>query len=520
MDDIRSGLKKNSVLIVDDEESNIIALTHILSPHYAVYVVKDGQDAIELSEEYPPDVILLDIIMPGMDGYEVLAALKASEKTGNIPVIFITGLSDPDDEEKGLSLGAADYISKPFSSAIVRLRVHNQMQIIEQTRQIIAKEIAERSSRERSEFISRMSHEMRTPMNAIMGLTAILRNSTEKNQRDDMLDKISAASNQLLRLIDDVLDISDIEDNNLRLSSSGFSFSGMLRSLLEIAGHDAGAKRQTLTTVIDPSIPDTVVGDEGRLGQVISSLLSNAVKFTPENGSIRLNAFALGVEDEVLSIQVDVIDSGIGISKEQQEALFTPFEQADGGVDRKFGGAGLSLAISQYIVELMDGWIKVESEPGKGSKFTVIVRLQLQAPDTTDDDRASLDGKIALFAEDVEINREIVIAMLEDTGLRFECAENGREALDMFRAAPGRYDVILMDINMPEMDGVEATRQIRALAAGEGARVPIIAMTANVLKSEVETYLAAGMDAHVGKPVDYAKLISTIEKWVGREPEP
>ena len=507
-------IKKNSILIVDDENANIMSLTHILGPHYIVYAAKNGQKAIEAVEKYLPDAVLLDIIMPEMDGYAVIAALKSSDKTQNIPVIFITGLSSPDDEEKGLSLGAVDYISKPFSSAIVKLRVENQIKIINQTRLIIEKETAEKSSRARSEFLSRMSHEMRTPMNAIMGMTALAKNTAENEKRNDMLDKINSASGQLLQLMDDVLDMSDIEDNKLRLSCSEFSFAVVIRDILNKVSPEIKKKQQSLTTNIDPSIPDTLVGDARRLTQVIASLLSNAVKCTPEQGLIQINAFVREMGEEVLTLQIEVIDNGAEIAKERREKFFIPFEQTDGGIDRKFGGAGLGLAISRHIIGLMDGEIWAESDPGKGAKFAFTVRTQLRAPEAEDHSPVPLAGKRLLLAEDVEINREIMMAMLEDTGMEIICAENGREALDLFSSAPDKFDMILMDINMPEMDGMEATSRIRALETPAGAQVPIIAMTANVLMSEVETYIAQGMTDHIGKPVDFDKLLSKFYQYL------
>jgi signal transduction histidine kinase len=506
--------KKNSVLIVDDENANIMALTHILSQDYIVYAAKNGQKAFGAAEKYLPDVVLLDIVMPEIDGYAVIAALKGAGKTRNIPVIFITGLSNATDEEKGLSLGAADYISKPFSPAIVKLRVQNQIKLINQTRLIIEKETAEKSSRQRSEFLSRISHEMRTPMNAIMGMTALAKNTAEIEKRDDMLDKINNASSHLLKLIDDVLDMSDIEDNKLQLSCSEFSFAVLVRDILNKANPDIKKKQQSLTADIDPSIPDTLIGDDRRLAQVILNLLSNAVKFTPEQGLMQINAFVRSVEDETLVMQIEVIDNGIGLSNEKREKLFAPFEQADGGINRKFGGAGLGLAISKHIVGLMGGEIWVESELDKGSKFAFTVKNQLKAPETNTDTLASLEGKTVLLAEDVEINREIVIAMLDGTGLIMECAENGQEALGLYTAAPDKYDCILMDINMPVMDGLEATRRVRALGTPESARIPIIAMTANVLMNEVEAYLVAGMTDHIGKPVDFDKLLSKLHKYL------
>jgi len=510
-----SETRKNSVLIVDDENSNIISLTHILGSEYTVFTVKNGQTALKVAEKQQPDVILLDIIMPEMDGYDVIAALKSSETTKNIPVIFITGLSNAIDEEKGLSLGAADYIGKPFSPAIVKLRVLNQINQINLTRLIVEKETAEKTSRQRSEFLSRMSHEMRTPMNAITGMTNLARNTSSEEKRDDMLEKINSASGQLLKLIDDVLDMSDIEDGKLRLECSEFSFAVMIRDILNNANPDVKKKQQSLAADIDPSIPDTLMGDERRLTQIIMNLLSNAIKFSPEQGLIQINAFVNEVDADSLTLQIEVIDNGIGMSPEQLEKLFIPFEQADGGIDRKFGGAGLGLAIARYIVDLMGGEIWVESEPGKGSSFIFTVKTQVKALETKDEALVSLDGKKLLLVEDVEINREIVLAILEDTGLEIVCVENGQEAVEAFSSDPDQYDIILMDINMPVMNGVEATRRIRALDAPKGAQVPIIAMTANVLMSEVETYLADGMNDHIGKPVDFDKLLSKLNKYLG-----
>jgi Signal transduction histidine kinase len=506
--------EKNNILIVDDEQSNIIALTHILSSEYTLYAVKDGQDALELAQDFLPDLILLDIVMPDMDGYEVMARLKGNEKTRLIPVIFITGLSDVGDEEKGLALGAEDYISKPFSEAIVKLRVQNQIRLVNQTRLIIEKETAEKSSRQRSEFLSRMSHEMRTPMNAIMGMTALAKNVMESEKRNDMLDKISNASGHLLSIIDDVLDMSDIEDNKLLLQNADFSFNVMMRNILNRMDEYVREKQQALTTMLDPSIPEMLVGDEKRLSQVLLHLLSNAAKFTPEQGAIQINAHVLEVDGETLTIQMEVIDNGIGIAPEMKNRLFIPFEQGKGGIDRKYGGTGLGLAISKHIVELMDGEIWVESELGKGAKFIFTMKAQLKALKPSEEGPVSYEGKTALLVEDIEINREIVLAMLEDSGLQIHTAENGRQAVDLFAANPGRFHVILMDINMPEMDGVEATKQIRAIEKVSGTSVPIIAMTANVLMSEVNTYFAAGMNDHIGKPLDFDKLNNKLNKYL------
>ena len=653
---------KNTILIVDDNRTNISTLTNILNREYMVYAAISGIKALKAAEMRLPDIILLDILMPNMNGYAVLKELKSSEKTSSIPVIFITGLVSNEDEKKGLALGASDYISKPFSPEIVKLRVRNQVTIVNQMRAldkqlkqqtlmaaisqnfladadanlfftntlrmvgefmdiarvllykqengksefvchnewlnpeldletciggeiafdspelsmakgsaflmkdhiiapvftkdkmcavidfsrkydglewdkgeinfatliasifsvvfehvtleriILAKELAEQSSRAKSEFLSRMSHEMRTPINAIMGMTSLARSANDHREKDEYLKKAGDASNHLLRLIDDVIDIYDIGENKFKLDSTEFDFAVMARKLLNEIDPVIKEKQQVFSIDLDPSIPEILIGDGKRLIQVIGKLLSNACKFTQEKGLIQLKAFILNRDNDIATMQVEIVDNGIGVSKEQMEILFVPFEQADGGVDRKFGGVGLGLTISKHIIEKMGGRIWVESEPGKGSKFAFTVTLQVKNSYEEDSGLISLKGRTMLLVEDVEINREIVIAMMESTGMQIECAVNGREAVEVFSSSPGKFDVIVMDINMPEMDGIEATRRIRAMAAPEGARVPIIAMTANVLADEVEKYLAAGMNSHIGKPVDFVKFMGMLEK--------
>ena len=504
---------KNSILIVDDDKSNLLYLNHILSADYTIYTARSAGEALERANEYSPDLILLDIVMPDMDGYEALSVLKASEKTIDIPVIFITGLSEYADEEKGLSLGAADYISKPFSPQIVKLRVENQLKIINQTRLIIEKETAERSSRAKSEFLSRMSHEMRTPMNAIIGMTKLAQNTFDHDKISGYLIKVDSASRNLLQLIDDVLDIADIQEGKLSLSISEFHFTAMLQGVFDEMRLFFDAKHQLFTYDIDSAIAEILLCDEIRLAQVVKNLLSNASKFTADHGSIQLKAFALDSTDGQLTVQVEITDTGIGISEEQQKNLFVVFEQADGGISRKYDGAGLGLYICKCITDMMSGAIWVESEPYKGSKFAFTFKAQIKPQEEMAGITASFHGKTALLVEDVDINREIVMAMLEDTRLHIICAENGREAVDLFTSDPGKFDVIFMDINMPEMDGVEATRRIRALGTPESGHIPIIAMTANILPEEVRGYLAAGMTDHIGKPVDFDKLLLMINRY-------
>jgi signal transduction histidine kinase/CheY-like chemotaxis protein len=573
-------------------------------------------------------------------------------------------------------------VERDFSTneeAILRsggLLIANAILRNEMTKSLVqAREEALSSTRAKSNFLANMSHEMRTPMNAIIGMTSIARTSPDPEKKDYCLSKIDDASIHLLGVINDVLDMSKIEANKFELSAETFNFEKMLQKVVNVINFRVEEKKQILSVHIDRHIPRTLIGDDQRLAQVITNLLSNAVKFTPEGGSIDLDTRFEGEKEGLCTIRIQVKDSGIGISGDQQERLFNSFEQAESTTTRKFGGTGLGLAISKRIVEMMGGTIRIESELGRGAAFIFTIqarrgaaeahetryssagwdRLRLLAvdddknireyfadimgrfgihcdtasggeealalieqrggydlyfvdwkmpgmngielsrritaasakdrdpaqkavvimisstewtvieeeaknagvdkylpkplfpssiadcisecmgagklvPDTKPENRmeaGSFRGHTILLAEDVEINQEILLALLEPTGLSIDCAANGVEAVRMFSADPGRYDMIFMDLQMPEMDGYEATRRVRAIeeerrekAAGpsrKGAprQIPIVAMTANVFREDIEKCLAAGMDDHVGKPLDLNEVLETLRKHLG-----
>jgi len=513
---------------------------------------------------------------------------------------------------------------------------------------------AEAASKAKSNFLSTMSHEIRTPMNAIIGMTSIGKLSNDVIKKDDALNKISGASKHLLGIINDILDMSKIEADKFELSPDSFDFEKMLQKIADVINLRVDERRQRFFIYIDKNIPHTLIGDDQRLAQVITNLLSNAVKFTPEEGTIRLDSRFISEENGLCRLQISVEDTGIGITEEQKTRLFTSFEQAESTTTRKYGGTGLGLAITKRIVELMDGEIWVESEPGKGSKFiftffmkrdteakkrlldesvnwenirifvvddeaeireffTIVadsleisctvaasgeeaaellskdddysiyfidwklpgmngieLARQIQTKseqnsiaiifssvdwntiedeandagvdkflpkplfpsviadvinayiNTKDelhsgDDTGQTDdftGYSILLADDVEINREIVVSLLEPTNITVDCAENGKQAVHMFKDAPDKYDMIFMDIQMPEMDGYGATRQIRSLGVTQAKTVPIIAMTANVFREDIEKCLDAGMNGHIGKPIDIDEVLKELRQYL------
>jgi signal transduction histidine kinase/DNA-binding response OmpR family regulator/sensor domain CHASE-containing protein len=539
-------------------------------------------------------------------------------------------------------------IANSFSDLIIR-------NIAEQET-LAAKDAAEQSSQAKTMFLARMSHEMRTPLNAIIGMTTIAQFSREDSGKvTDCLAKITEASIHLKGVIDDVLDMSKIEAGKFFLIPREFVFEMMVRNIVDKMNFKFDEKRQNLIVELDKEIPFSIICDELRLSQVVSHFLSNAIKFTPRGGQITLAVKKIAEENNYCTLLISVADNGIGISGEQQKRLFVLFEQADGGTARRYAGAGIGLAMSKHIVDLMGGKIWVESSLGKGAEFFVEVRvergrqrnvdaislhlahLHILAVDDSDDvleyfdnfakavglscevasdgnkayslvqenidagtpfdiifvdwrmpgmngieltkkikelgaksvvimisaaewnaiesdaKQAGVDGfvskplfpsalidsiashlaidrtdqaeappdgkKAAVFAgknillvEDVEINQDIVIGLLEDTGVAIDCTGNGLEAIKKFQDNPQKYDIILMDIHMPEMDGYDATRHIRHLDVGKSKDIPIMAMTANVFKEDVDRCLACGMNDHIGKPIDFDELIAKLKK--------
>jgi len=397
---------------------------------------------------------------------------------------------------------------------------------------VAAKENAEKANRAKSDFLANMSHDIRTPMNAIIGMTSIAQTSPDQEKKDYALMKIADASAHLLGIINDILDMSKIEANRLELSPAVFNFEEMLQKVVGIINFRITEKNQQFIMYIDPDIPKFLICDDQRLSQVITNILGNAIKFTPEHGGIIFDASLLDKNDSVCDILIEISDTGIGISEEHLSRLFTPFEQAESSTTRRFGGTGLGLAISKRIVELMGGQISVSSTTGKGSVFSFSIRASIPDMETSGEllpvnrgDCENTQGLTAgnidcfsgfniLLAEDVEINREIVLSLLEPTLIGIDCAKNGLEAFTLFSENPKRYDLIFMDLQMPEMDGYEATRRIRALDTPYALKVPIVAMTANVFRDDIAKCLKAGMSGHLGKPLDFDKVLDILRKYL------
>jgi signal transduction histidine kinase/CheY-like chemotaxis protein len=385
-----------------------------------------------------------------------------------------------------------------------------------------AKIEAETANRAKRDFLSRMGHEIRTPMNAIIGMTKIAKTSDDQARIQSCLNQVENSSQHLLGVFNDILDISRIEAGKLVLDITEFSLTKNLEFVVSMMLTNAKHQNIDIRLNIKKILNDGISTDSLRLNQVLINLLSNAIKFSPEESVIQLNVDELDSEYGYSTYSFEVIDQGIGISKTHANLLFRPFEQVDGSSTRNFGGTGLGLAISKNLIEMMGGNINFFSKEGEGSTFNFTIRcasrpiigkMTEEEPETINYD---FSGKHCLVVDDIEINREIIVELLSSTGIIFESAYNGLNALEKFKASPeGYYSLILMDMQMPVMDGCTAASEIRKLNRTDASSVAIVAMTANVLQEDVDRTMEAGMNAHLGKPVELDKIYKVLQEYFG-----
>jgi PAS domain S-box-containing protein len=646
---------KPVILIIDDSPDIINLLSGLLKHHYKVKTATNGDRGLKIAQSDDSiNLILLDVMMPGPSGFEVCEQLKADVKTSDIPIIFLTALSDIEDEQHGLELGAVDYISKPISPAILLARVKNHLKIkaandilkdnsnqahvrldlilnatgegiygidingncifintsaltmlgyvsqqevlgknnhqlfhyayadgslynvqqcpiykalkgnsnlssdtevfwrkdgtsfpvqyqshpIRQNEKVIgcvisfmditerkqnerrliaAKERAENLSKTKSQFLANMSHEIRTPMTAIIGFSELALLKDMPKEVNAYLQNINTASNNLLVILNDILDLSKLEAGKMTLNLKPFSIYDLQTSLHNLLTIVAQSKGLALSIDLANNVPAHLVGDSIRLRQVLTNLLGNAIKFTKQ-GSVTLSIKLLQHDDQKIRLLFAVTDTGIGIALEQQDKLFQPFSQVDNDFSRNFEGTGLGLVISQNIIQLMGSSIKLDSHVNLGSSFSFELVLPLADLSTIEPQVTSsiilnhepLSGVRILLAEDDAFNQMLINEVLENLGASVVIANNGFEALATLERES--FDLVLMDLHMPTMNGYEATTEIRKQA--RYALLPVIALSASVTDENKRRCLATGMNDFAGKPIKTKELLPILQQWL------
>ena len=524
------------VLVVDDEPEVLNTLNRQLRRDFEVLIAHDAEAALALLDQHAVQVIISDERMPRITGCQLLTQVR----------LLLTGYADLAVVIEAINQGHIyRYITKPWNAVEIRtivreagerywLRIHNQ-QLLDELRLLneqlehkveIRTAEARAASAAKSEFLAQMSHEIRTPLNGVLGLAQVLsREPLAPNQRA-LVERIQASGQTLLMILNDILDFSKIEAGQLRIERRPFNLASLLTRIKNLLGPAARSKGLELR-IAPPADPlGLLLGDGLRLEQVLVNLTGNAIKFT-EQGVVTLTIQVLEASATDVWLRFEVRDTGIGIAPEAVARLFTPFTQADAGITRRYGGTGLGLSICKRLMELMGGVIRVESQVGQGSLFWFELPFPRTAGESTPDPgpgpapawpaKPQLTGLQVLVVDDSAINREVVERALALEGATVMLAADGQQAVQQLKARPEGFDAVLMDVQMPVLDGLTATRLIRSDL--DLTALPILALTAGGLADQQAAAREAGANAVLTKPLDLEQLTTTLLRWVKRQPE-
>ncbi|MFK5893898.1 MAG: response regulator [Pseudomonadota bacterium] len=541
--------KVPKILVVDDSLTNLKLMEGILSFVDAiVFTANNSRDALKHVLESKFSVILLDIMMPQMDGFELAMHIRESDLNKTSPILFITAVhADENLKMEAYEAGAIDFIQKPFNNVVllskvkIFLELYNRELIQENlTQQLLEKnkqleiEIAERklASKAKDDFLASMSHEIRTPMNGVLGMTDLLLKTKLNKQQQKKLETIHHSGKTLLRIINDILDFSKIQSGKYTIDAHEFNLNEVIKNINKIFKQKHKNKHIKFTIKRDKNIHLALIGDSQRLNQILYNLLGNAFKFTHQ-GKISLTISKLEESSNDIKLYFTIYDTGIGISKDFQEHIFNAFRQADGTITRKYGGTGLGLVISKKLAELMGGELNFESIEEKGSTFYFSCNFAKQKRTKKNVQNTSLRNSKSvstnrkynvpiLLVEDNKVNQDVAIGMLKLFGCQIDVVENGEQALTKLvqnaQKNTLQYKLVFMDCEMPIKDGFQATSEWRIYEnQNKLTHLPIIALTAHALESSRQNALYSGMDDFLRKPFSEQHMVNMLDKWIVKD---